>query len=123
MSTNVKYRPTAPVTGWLEYHLVTIMLDPPVFRCRLKPVDMFNLIDGVGPGGFKLGRATIEAVIEAVEEWDLAVEGAPIPCTDENKAAWLRPIIAEQVADRPDGMLLGVAMLVDARNKDNFLKN
>jgi hypothetical protein len=112
-----------PLTGWLEYRLLTTKLDPPVFKCRLRPVNMYNIMDGVGPGGFKVGRATLEASIAAVAEWDLTAEGTPIPLTDENKTAWLQPIIAELVEGRGEGVLLGTAILMDAQNMEHFLKN
>jgi len=121
---NVKYKPMEPLTGWIEYQLATEQLDPPVFRCRLKPVDLFNLIDGLVAGETpKMGQATLEAAVEAVAEWDLTVDGTPIPLTPENKMAWLRPIIAEPVANREGGLLLGIAILLDARDRENFLKN
>jgi hypothetical protein len=112
-----------PTTDWLEYRLVTTQLDPPVFRCRLKPIDMFNMIDGFMAGeSSKMGQATIEAVVEAIVDWDLSLEGTPIPLTPENKMAWLRPIIAEQVEGKDAGILLGIAILMDGRNRENFLK-
>jgi hypothetical protein len=119
---NVKYRPMEQVSGWLEYALESDKLEPPVFRCRVKPVDMFNLIDGYAEGEtMRMGKLTLGAVVDAIVEWDLCVDGTPIPLTPENKMEWLRPIIADQVKDR--GTLLGVAILQDARNRDNFLKN
>lgn len=122
--TDVKYKPLEPLSGWLEFKLISDKLDPPVFRCRLRPIDMFNLIDGLGAGGkFQMGRATVEASIEAVAEWDLAVEGTPIPLTPENKTAWLRPIIAEPVLGYKEGTLLGTAIVIEARERGNFLKN
>jgi len=122
--SEVKFKPLEPLSAWVEYPLITDKLDPPVFRCRLRSVDMFNLMDTVdGSGKFKAGKATLECAVEAVAEWELTRNGEPIPATPENKLAWLRPIIAEQVADKPDGIVLGVAILLDARNRENFLKN
>lgn len=120
----VKYKPMESVSGWIEYPLVTTELDPPLIKLRLRPVNMFNMIDGAaGGGGVKLGRATLEAAVDAVADWDLCVSGVPIPVTAENKMAWLRPIIAEQVEGKPEGILLGIAILMDAQNRENFLKN
>ena len=123
MGTNVKYRPLQPLSDWLEYALLTSKLDPPVFRCRLKPVDLFSIMDGADGGPFKVGKVTLEASVEAVAEWDLCVDGTPIPLTAENKMSWLRPIITEPVANRGEGVLLGTAILQDAQNKELFLKN
>lgn len=123
--SNIKYRPMEPLTDWIEYRLVTDRLDPPVFRCRLRPVTRLNLMDGtpLGDTTFKAGRTLQEVAIEAVAEWDLAVEGVPIPLTPENKAGWLLPLIDQQVAGREASILLGIAIVVDARNPENFLKN
>jgi len=122
--SNVKYRPVEPLSDWMEYKLKTKELDPPVFRCRLRPVTELNMMDGIGLApDFKMGRATQEVAIEAVAEWDLAVEGIPIPLTPENKRGWLVPIIAEEVEGRGPGILLGIAIVQDAQSRENFLKN
>lgn len=122
---NIKFRPMEQLSGWLEYKLVTDKLDPPVFRCRLRPVTGLNMIDGVplGETEFKRGRATLEIAVEAVAEWDLTNEGVPIPLTSQNKMGWLLPIIDQQVEGRDIGVLLGIAIILDAQNRDNFLKN
>ena len=122
--SNVKYKPMEPLSDWLEYKLKTKELDPPVFRCRLRPVTELNMIDGYGlTPEFKMGRATLEVAIEAVADWDLAVEGTPIPLTPENKRGWLVPILSEPVEGREPWMLLGIAIVQDAQNRENFLKN
>jgi hypothetical protein len=109
---------------WLEYRLVTDKLDPPVFRCRLRPVTGLNLIDGHEEGEkVKLGKITMEVAIEAVAEWDLANDGVPIPLMPENKTGVLIPIIDAQVEGKPSGYLLGVAILSDAKKRENFSKN
>ena len=121
---NIKYAPMEQLSCWLEYRLVTDKLDPPVFRCRLRPITGLSLVDGTPPGEeFKLGRAMMLMAIEAVAEWDLAAEGVPIPLTPENKAGWLLPIIGVQVEGQPIGTLLGVAIVTDAGKRENFLKN
>jgi hypothetical protein len=120
--SNIKYKKLEPLSGWMEYPLVTDKLDPPVFRCRLRPVDAFSMMDGIpADGKFKMGRATVEVVIEAIAEWELTDGGEPIPCTTENKTGYLRPIIAEAVEGRDT--LLGIAIVHDAQNRDIFLKN
>jgi hypothetical protein len=112
------------ISGWIQYRLATELLDPPVLRVRLRPIDVFNIADGIASGGgAKMGAATLSAAIEAVAEWDLESEGVPIPITPENKSAYLRPIIAERLEGRGVGALLGIEILLDARNRDNFLKN
>ena len=121
---NIKYRPMEQLSAWLEYRLVTDMLDPPVFRCRLRPITALDIYDSAGAGGtVRMGRLTLDLAIEAVAEWDLATEGVPIPLTPETKAGWLVPLLTEQVEGRDDGMLLGIAIVGDAGNRENFLKN
>ena len=109
------------LTGWIEYALVTTLLDPPVLKLRLRPLDSFNMIT-VDPAGasFAFGRFAADNAIEAVAEWDLCAEGVPIPVTLENKVLYLRPILAEPVEGRG---LLGLAILEDAQNRELFLKN
>jgi hypothetical protein len=120
--SKINYKPIEPLSGWLEYKLLTDKLDPPVFRCRLRPVDAFSMMDGIpADGKFKMGRATVEVVIEAVAEWDLEEGGKPIPCTSEMKAGYLRPIIAEAVEGCDT--LLGIAIVHDAQRPETFLKN
>ncbi|MBE3131377.1 MAG: hypothetical protein IMZ54_11780 [Acidobacteria bacterium] len=123
--SNTKYKPMEPLSDWVEYKLKTELLDPPVFRCRLRPVTELNMLDGMGfiPDLGKMGKATIEVAVEAVAEWDLAVEGTLIPLTPENKRGWLVPIIAEEVLEREPGMLLGICIVQDAKKRENFLKN
>ncbi len=121
---NVKYRPLAPLSEWIEYRLVTDLLDPPVLKLRLKPITFYSLVDSVGEDGtFKYGKATEEAVIGAVAGWDLDHGGVPIPCTEENKAGWLRPLLAEKVEGGGAGDLLAVAIFRDANDRERFLKN
>lgn len=118
----VKYKPIEPVSRWLEYRLDTTLLDPPVFRCRVRPIDLFSFYEEI-EAGMRWGKATIAAVIDAIVEWDLTNNGVPIPVTDQTKSEWLRPLVALPVLERGDGMLLGIAVLIDARNRENFLKN
>ena len=109
------------LSGWQEYALVTTLLDPPVLKLRLRPLDSFNMIT-VDPAGasFAFGRFAADNAIEAVAEWDLADNGVPIPVTPENKVLYLRPILAEPVEGRG---LLGLAILEDAQNRELFVKS
>jgi hypothetical protein len=122
---NIKFRPMEMLSGWIEYKLVTDKLDPPVFRCRVRPVTGLSWIDGVpvGETQFKRGRATLEVAVEAIAEWDLTQDGKPIPVTPENKMGFMIEIIDAQVEGRETGVLLGIAICQDAQNRDNFLKN
>ena len=121
---SVKYRPMEPLSAWMIYELASDLLDPPTLRLRLRPIDLYSIVDGVAPdGSIRYGSATVEAVIAAVAEWDLTQEGVPIPCSDLTKAGWLRPLLDQPVRGRKQGELLAVAILHDARNRENFLKN
>ena len=141
--SNIKYAPMEPISGWMEYRLgyelmtkdaegnikvekvPSDKLVPPVFRCRLRPITDLNLFDAVhiADETFKLGRTAQDLAIEAVADWDLAVEGVPIPLTSETKSRYLLPIIAEQVEGYEAGILLGIAIVEDARKTETFLKN
>lgn len=120
---NINYAPLEQLSCWLEYRLVTDKLDPPVFRCRLRPVTGLNYIDGEDGSGFKLSRAVLEIAIDAVAEWDLTAGGVPVPLTAETKRGYLIPIIDQQVEGLADGNLLGVVLVRDGQRRENFLKN
>ena len=109
------------LTGWIEYALVTTLLDPPVLKLRLRPLDSFSMVT-TDPAAttFRFGQFAVDNAIEAVAEWDLADNGVPIPVTPENKVLYLRPILAEVVEGRG---LLGLAILEDAQDRGLFVKN
>ena len=120
---NTKYKPLEQLSGWIEYRLDTERLDPPVFRCRLRPITGLNMIDGSAGGeGFKLGRALQEAAVEAVAAWELEADGVPLPLDPDTKRGWLLPILDQPVTGKP-GVLLGIAIVADATNRETFLKN
>lgn len=113
------------LTGWIEYRLKTDLLDPPVLRVRLRPLDAFDWRDAMPVNGeHRLGLATLEVAVEAVAEWDLSQNGQPIPIPADRKKkiATLRPLMAEEVAVR-EGTLLAHAIIADAQNRELFLKN
>jgi len=109
------------LTGWIEYALATTLLDPPVLKLRLRPLDSFSMVT-TDPAAttFRFGQFAVDNAIEAVAEWDLCAEGVPIPVTPENKVLYLRPILAEPVEGRG---LLGLAILEDAQNRELFVKS
>jgi hypothetical protein len=109
------------LTGWVEYKLETALLDPPILKVRLRPLDSFSMVT-IDPGdpSFRYGKFATDNAIEAVAEWDLTENGVPIPVTPENKVLYLRPILAEVVEGRG---LLGLVILEDAQNRELFVKN
>lgn len=121
----INFKPTAPLTGWLEYPLKGTMLEPPVLRLRLRPIDQYDIIDAtIADGELRAGRTLAAAAEKAVAEWDLeGQDGKPLEVTDENKEMYLRPILGEQLKDKPAGLLLGIQIVRDARARENFLKN
>lgn len=109
------------LSGWIEYPLTTALLDPPVLKLRLRPLDSFNMVTtDPNAAQFAFGRFAADNAIEAVAEWDLCEDGVAIPVTPENKVLYLRPILAEPVEGRG---LLGLAILEDAQNRELFLRN
>lgn len=115
---NTKYAPVEQLSGWLEYRLVTEKLDPPVFRCRLRFINPLNTLDGF----FAEGKMRFSRILlDAIAEWDLATDGVPIPLTDENKTTHMSELVGEAVDGR--GIALGMALLEDAGNRENFVKN
>lgn len=109
------------LTGWLEYKLETVLLDPPVLKVRLRPLDSFSMVTtDPGDSSFKYGKFAADNAIEAVVEWDLSLDGVPIEVTPETKALYLRPILAEPVEGHG---LLGLVILEDAQDRSLFLKN
>lgn len=122
--SEIRFNPLSPRSSWQEYRLATDALEPPVFRCRLRPLDAFDFVSDVySDGETRLGRAIVTAALNAVVEWDLTMNGESIPCTPENKEKFLRPLLSERVVSRPEEPLLGVALVLDARNRELFLKN
>jgi hypothetical protein len=112
----------AQVSDWRAYELETELLDPPVLRVRLRPLDPYDIADAVPlEGHLALGRVVLEGAVAAVVEWDLAEDGKPIPLEPGTKMAVLRPLMGEKVKGRD--MFLGRAIFEDAQDRENFLGN
>lgn len=122
--SEVVFKPISPRSGWVEYELETDKLSPPIFRCVLRPINSYDFMDEIRDGkGLKVGQAIVEGAINAVVEWDLESGGQRIECSEENKRLYLRELLAERVKGRGEGMLLGIAIVMDASNRETFLKN
>lgn len=115
---NIK-QPRKALSDWLEFRLVTVLLDPPVIRLRLSPISPLAMLD-VAEAETK-GRYVSDAVLAAVEDWDLASEGEKIEVTAENKRAYLLPLLGAKV----EGTLvpLGIELFNFANKEESFLKN
>ena len=109
------------LSRWLEYELETKLLDPPVIKVRLRPTDAFTL--GQAKETWQSNtRMFLEIAIGAVAEWDLTEDGKPLAMGDgEAKAAVLRPLMSEKLKGKDS--ILGVQIVEDSSDRENFLKN
>ena len=107
------------ISDWLEYRLETLDIDPPVIKLRMAPISPLAMLD-VAEAETK-GRYVSDAVLAAVEDWDLAIDGEKIPVTGENKRAYLLPLLGAKV----EGTLipLGIELFNFANKEESFLKN
>lgn len=116
-------RRIAQVSDWIEYQLGTVLLDPPVLRVKLRPMDGFDSMNNAPMDEeiYRTGQFIVENALAAVVEWDVAEDGKPLPLGPETKLAVLRALLGEPVAGR--GILLGLAIFRDSRDKKAFLGN
>ena len=139
------------------FTLKTELIDPPVVRLELTPAsgkDKYKnilLLGGSVKDGEDVKKMSPEAhlrLIDAFEGlipvvskhvigWDLTVGGESIPCTDEEKAKWLEPLLWEMVEpaqpeatfDPGDGEKKGtdtwlwLAIMGIISDRGSFLKN
>ncbi len=110
------------MSEWLEFHLDSKgLLDPPVFRVRVRPISLMTTYD------VKEARTSTmlkEAIVEAIRDWEFTENGKPVPCTEEAKKdlrETLEAILGAQVEGRP-GVLVGTEILGYAGDMANFLK-
>ena len=111
-----------PVT----YELETDLIDPPSITVRVRPISKVGLVDAVdfvaGEKEPHFSRYVLESVLEAVQDWDLTLDGERLPLNAENKRAYLWPLLGEKV--KGDGQtLLGLVIFAYAADQSNFLKN
>jgi hypothetical protein len=106
------------VSDWLSFDLETMFLEPPTLRLKVRVVDG---LAGLDASGVKYSAIVKEILIASVAEWDLAEDGVPIPCDEENKRRWLPLFFGQRV--KGTGRLLGLELAEYAGNEENFLKN
>lgn len=115
---------------WLTFELASDkLLSPPVFKVRLRPISGLSPLDATissNPQDVRLSVVIVDAVLDAIVDWDLAVDGTPLPPTPENKRThrnYLTQLCAEKVknAETPYG-LLGLELFTYAQSIENFLK-
>jgi hypothetical protein len=117
-----------PTTGEIEYHIKTDLLNPPILKVKLRPITHLDTVDTYADGvrsisGLGLGRA-----LAAIAEWDLTLDGKPLPCTDEVKAKyrpWLNLLLAQHLEESTDDypVWLASAIVKVAQDEKSFLKN
>ena len=118
------------LSDWLTYRLKTTILNPPEIKLRMRPISGLAPLDSmlIDQKQIRLSRIIIDAVLDAVEEWDVCIEGKPLELTPENKAVYLASLLGE-VIEKPENsttyepdVLLGLELLTYGRNLENFLK-
>ena len=94
--------------------LQTELIDPPVVRLELTPaggkekyrqalqwaghIKSEEDIKRVPPGELlELFEGLIPIIVRHVIGWDLTINGEAVPCTEEEKAKWLEPLLWEMV--------------------------
>jgi hypothetical protein len=112
------------LSEWLSIELLSnSVIDPPVLKLRLKPINRLESVDFMErtEDRVKYGSYIIGAAMEAVHDWDLAgLDGKPLPLDETNRNSYLKVLLGEQTAD---GILLGYVIYEFASNVGNFLKN
>jgi len=122
------------LSPWMTFELETDLLDPPIFKVRLRPLDGWDQWQAASTPGQEFGKAyhLLAMAIMAVVEWDLKdQEGKPIEVTEENKRGVLREILGEPVKvpepepgqEKEKAVMLGWAIVRAAQEKETFLKN
>ena len=113
------------LSEWVTFELETDAIDPPVLRLRMRPVQVMGVFDAIagGSGPHTYRDYMTSVAVEAVQEWDLADAGAPIPPTEENKRLYLVEQGFLGLRVRGEDVALGMAIIKYAGTRDNFLKN
>ena len=117
-----------PLSEWISFELDTTILDPPIFKVRMEPIDMARITFLVADGERDIMGVQKELIIKAIKEWDLAFNGEVIPCTDEKKKEYgstLRFILGRSLKseDKDHPKFLLNELLEFASNDETFLKN
>jgi hypothetical protein len=112
----------------VEFRLDTKIIDPPILKLKLKPLDFLTMVDIVTKEKTmpKYSRVLIEEVMDCIVDWELAKkDGEKIPVTDENKRLYLSRLLQEPTISETgeyETMLI-YAIRNFAEKTENFLKN
>jgi hypothetical protein len=112
------------LSEWQSFELLSnSVIDPPVLKLRLKPINRLESVDFLDrtEDRVKYGSYIIGAAMEAVHDWDLTgLDGKPLALDVVNRNSYLKVLLGEQTTD---GKLLGQAIYDYASDVGNFLKN
>jgi hypothetical protein len=117
-----KIKPTAEV----EYQVKVVDKDgkelpPQPLKLTVHFMGMDRGVDYIGPGSNKKISDFNHAMIaDAIEAWDLTIDGEPVPVNDTTKALYVPHICARQTVD---GQIVGYEIMALISDSGNFLKN
>jgi hypothetical protein len=112
----------------VEFRLDTKIIDPPILKLKVKPLDFLIMADIVAEEKMmpKYSRVLIEEVLNCIVDWELTKkDGEKIPVTDENKKLYLGRLLREPTVSEKgeyETMLI-YAIRNFAEKAENFLKN
>ena len=110
-------------SDWLEFELMTKVLVPPILKLKLRPMVESTPLHVLGfDGQAKGGYVMAQKVLETVVDWDLTLNGEPIPVTEENKQKALLQFLGCMVKGEGRN-ILGMEIAKFASDLENFVKN
>jgi hypothetical protein len=115
-----------PLSGWASFELDTTVLNPPIVKLKVSPIDLGQVKDVVDAGrGGKFSLVEKELLIEAVKEWDISLDGVALPCSEENKRKylWLLLGLPVKAKEGETGQVFAHELLAYASDLENFVKN
>ncbi|HUT61298.1 MAG TPA: hypothetical protein VNA25_25905 [Phycisphaerae bacterium] len=104
-----------PLSDWIEYELDTKQIDPPILKLRLRYLEDADAFVPLTP------MERFNKAVDLIAEWDITVDGQPLSLTDKTGRDQLTDFLVRKVVGR--GIILGVAVVADAQDRENFLKN
>ena len=111
------------LSEWLEFKLETKLINPPIIKLKVSPIYSIAAVDHVDEKGEvkSLTKLIVDEVLAATKEWDLTLDGKPVPVDDESKRRCLLPLLGIKIKRKES--LLGLALFTYASNLENFVKN
>lgn len=108
------------LSEWQTYELEpSKVLDLPSLKIKIKPIDSIAGLNA-DEGDRKFSAMIREMLIDAVQEWDIADDGKPIPCNDETKRIHLPFIFQLKLKDK--NSFLWLELLNYAGDIENFIR-